>query len=426
MSTISLKQIFNNAKGYLLFLLNILLHLIYTTLVYMLNSSPKTAPSYENSATIHRVIWKRKWMEVAECIPGNFLTWPVTNVHPKYTLKPTVSLYCITKDIAVFVETSKDVDIYRSDLNPFLYISQFKYCVQVITMPMSAFNRLATETGDPSCQVILLSNTGRCGSTIVGQMFESVPRTLLLSESDALTNLAFIRTEGELSNDEYEEALASVIRITCKAHPNTTRMCIKPRSQALIHMDTISRLFPEVKQLFLYRNVLETVSSFLHLSVVNPAQRLLRLFADNDTFSAIVPFFRSFFIYIMCIRHENQFKDPQNMITIEIVTTMWASSVVLAERIKKRDNNLLPLKYEDLMANPQNFCEVLFKAVDIDVSMVKNALSALEKDSQKGTMFGERSTGKDPWRHFSDEDVTKVNTILSMYTLPNLGKEIRI
>ena len=426
MAPISLKQIFNSAKGYILFLLNILLHLIYTSLVYMLNRSSKTAPSYENSATIHRVLWKRKWIEAAVCAPGNFLTRPITNVHPKYILKPTVTLYAITKDIAVFVETPKNVNIYRSDLNPFLYISQFKYCVQVITMPISSFNRLAREIGDPSCQVILLSNTGRCGSTIVGQMFESVPMTLLLSENDALTNLAFMQTEGELSNDEYEETLASVIRITCKSHPNITRMCIKPRSQAIIHMDTMSRLFPEIKKLFLYRNGLETVSSFLHLSTVNPAQKLMRLFVDSDKLSAIVPFFRSFFIYVVCIRNENQFKDPQHMNTVEIATTMWASTVVLAKRIKTRDSNLLPLKYEDLMANPQNFCAVLFKAVDIDVSMVPKALSAMEKDSQKGTMFGERSTGKDPWRQFSNEDIKKANGILSMYKLPNLGEEIKL
>ena len=56
---------------------------------------------------------------------------------------------------------------------------------------------------------------------------------------------------------------------------------------------------------------------------------------------------------------------------------------------------------EDLMANPKFFCEVIFTSVDVCISMVKNALSALEKDSKEGTIYRERSKGKYPWRHFN-------------------------
>ena len=427
MATLKLKKIFEDATELTSFFLNIFLHLFYTILVTMLNRSSKLTPSYERSATIHRILWKRKWIEVAECTPGDFLTWPISNIHPKYILNRNVSLYAITKDVAVFVETPECIDIHRSDVHPFLYMAQFVQCKRVITIPIQFFHRLAGEIGDPSCQVILLSNTGRCGSTIVGQIIESVPGTLLMSEPDALTNLAYMRVARVLTNDEQDKWLQSVIRVICKPHdPNTVRICIKPRFAAMIQMKSLFRLFPDMNQMFLYRNSLETISSFLNFSANRPSQKIFRFCADSDRIAAVCTYPRAFSIHILGIGQENQFKDPKAMDTYEMFATLWASALCLAKQLKSSNNDLLLLKYEDLIDNPYKFCSDLFKAVDIDISEVNNALSALEKDSQEGTMLAERSTGKDTWRHLTIDSIRKANIILSMYKLPPLGKDFRI
>ena len=39
-------------------------------------------------------------------------------------LKPNVSLYSLTKDEAVFVETTEGINVYSSDEDPFLYFAQ--------------------------------------------------------------------------------------------------------------------------------------------------------------------------------------------------------------------------------------------------------------------------------------------------------------
>ena len=427
MATIKLKKIFEDATELTSFFLNIFLHLFYTILVTLLNKSSKLTPSYERSATIHRILWKRKWIEVAECTPGDFLTWPLSNVHPKYILKQNVSLYAITKDVAVFIETPEGIDIQRSDVHPFLYMAQFEQCQRVITIPIQFFHRLAGEIGDPSCQVILLSNTGRCGSTIVGQIIESVPGTLLMSEPDALTNLAYMRDARVLTNDEQDKWLQSVIRVLCKPHdPNTVRICIKPRFAAMIQMKSLFRLFPDMKQMFLYRNSLETMSSFLKFSAIKPSQKILRFCADTERIAAVFTSPRALNIQVLGIVHENQFKDPKAMDTYEMIATFWASAVCLAKHIKSSNNDLLLLKYEDLIDNPYKFCSDLFRAVDIDISEENNALCALEKDSQEGTIMAERSSGKDPWRHFTNDSIQKANIILSVYQLPPLGEEFRI
>ena len=43
-------------------------------------------------------------------------------------------------------------------------------------MPIDSFNKLAEEAGDPKClSVTIIGMTGRCGSTLIGQMMSRVP-----------------------------------------------------------------------------------------------------------------------------------------------------------------------------------------------------------------------------------------------------------
>ena len=92
-------------------------------------------------------------------------------------LKPTVSLYAVSATEALFVETPKSVNIFSSDENPFFYIAQFRRCKRVIKVPIKSFHRLAGKIGDPEVPVTWLTNTARCGSTILCQVLEKVPGT---------------------------------------------------------------------------------------------------------------------------------------------------------------------------------------------------------------------------------------------------------
>ena len=79
---------------------------------------------------------------------------PIKTVHPNYVLQPNVSLYAITSTEVLFVETPVEMDIYKSDINPFLYISQFKHCQRLVTMPITSLHKLANEIGSLSGDVL--------------------------------------------------------------------------------------------------------------------------------------------------------------------------------------------------------------------------------------------------------------------------------
>ena len=410
--------------AFLGFLCYILLHRLLHFMESAFYISNKQNDVYKISAQVRHVLWKRKLFIVDQTLPRDFLTWHEAKVNPNYVLKPNVSLYTITKYEAVFVETPEEIELYRSDINPFLYMTQFQYCQRVITMPMESFHKVAQEAGDVIHPVIWLSNTGRCGSTILGQIFESVSSTMLVSENDALTNLGYLKAEIPLT--EYDEILVSIVRMICKPYPGMKRFCIKPRSCGMVHMEAIARLFPQIRQLFLYRNSLETLSSLLQYTYFDRVKIWTRFCTDSDVISWLIPFFRKRLYYYLAFKTDKLDKSPSNMNTTEMVAAMWASFICQARDMKSRDKNIIFIKYEDLLSDAQLVCNRIFEATKIDVSEVETAVSVMRKHSQKGVDFQEFSKTKPPGHRISQLDRKNVDTILLDHELPLLSEDINI
>lgn len=384
-----------------------------------------TGNQFWKSTKIRRILWRKKWTVVHVASPRDFLTWHTSVIQPEYVLRPNVTLYCISKTEAIFVETPDGLDIFSSDVSLFLYNAQFQYCQRIITMPIAIFHSIAEKIGDPAAPVVWLSNIGRCGSTIIGQMFGLVKGTVLISENDSLTNLAFMESKGETAQNEYDKLLTSSIQMICKAHPDTTRFCIKPRNCGIVHMEPVIRLFPQIKQIFIYRNCLETISSMLDFSVSDTAKKLLTYCADSEFISRFVPLFRVYIYNLFALKNKDVHKRPVDMNATEIATFMWTCFIVQANTLKS-NRNIEFVKYEQLICDPHETCRRMFEFTNIDVSEVRSAMCALEKDSQRGTTLHKRSTGKDPWRHINLSNTIKANAILSKYNLPRLGEDFNI
>ena len=164
---------------------------------------------------LHSVLIRKKVIYRRQSLTQRHLTLPIKTDHPNYVLQPNVALYATTSTEVSFVETPVDMDIYKSDINPFLYISQFKHCQRVVLMPVTSLHKLANEIGSLSGDVVCLYNTARCSSTIFGQLFEEVSSTVLLSESNAMINLSYLRLEGKVTLEEYERLFISIVKVIC-------------------------------------------------------------------------------------------------------------------------------------------------------------------------------------------------------------------
>ena len=353
--------------------------------------------------------------------PLDFLCVFYSTVQPEYVLHPNVSLYCMSNNEAFFVETPVNVDIYSSDENPFLYLAQYNKGINIIKMAVHTFHALADKIGDPLVPVIWLSNIGRCGSTMLCQVFEKVPGTCVMSEPDVTLNICEMETKNEVSEKQYEEMLLSSIRILCKPYPNTERFVVKTRSTCASLLMLLSKLYPkQVKQIFMYRNSLETIASYSIAATSYSV--LLRACADNEIISSNLPFFRKQF------RFERQSKlltlsDIPLKTTFEQQVHIWANFVILGRYAISRDPSILPQKYEDIVANPHQAIQTLFQALEIPSEHVDKAAASLGRDSQRGTAINGKKFQNDPCRRISAANRAIANRILSSYNLPHMGEQ---
>ena len=104
------------------------------------------------------------------------------------------------------------------------------YSTHVIKMSIECFHSLADEIGEHSVPVVLLSNTGRCGSTMMSQVFESVEGTLVMAEPDAVQNVFYLLRYSGISEKEYRRLPKSTLRLLCKPRPGTERI-YEPRCE---------------------------------------------------------------------------------------------------------------------------------------------------------------------------------------------------
>ena len=376
-------------------------------------------------AQFGRILWKRKPHYFDVTSTRDFLCIFSSSVELDYVLKPNVSLYALTKDTAVFVETTGGVNIYSSDDYPFFNQAQFKRSRNVIKMPTISFHALAEKVGDPSVPVIWLSNTARCGSTILAQVFEKIPGTSLISEPDAPTHIGFMHKLKSLSENDRKMLLKSTIRLLCKPRTGIERICVKSKGNCISMMKDVSNIFPDIKQIFMYRNCRETVASHLALLSAVPYSEVARICFDSKWLSFVKPFIRKdaelVFIRRLTEEESNNYDN-----TVEMFTYMWANYMLVARDAMSRDTRILPVKYEDLMSEKNKTCKMIFENLGLDVASLNTALAAFGRDSQRGTVLSCSRIGNVSRRMISDQDRIKADVILSRFNLPHMGDDFRI
>jgi hypothetical protein len=132
----------------------------------------------------------------------------------------------VTPRYAWFCVTDPSIDVYDVTKCPFVWVAQFMMARELVIMPLWAFEKLAEEElpdpGSDGKEVIMVSNTARCGSTLLCQMFQKLPDTRSMSEPWATTLAHAYYVIGKLSHqgDEYEKILKSIIRLQCKNEVN--------------------------------------------------------------------------------------------------------------------------------------------------------------------------------------------------------------
>ena len=172
---------------------------------------------------------------------------------------PHITLYALDfeKGRAVFVETSSEADLSQA---PFYYQAQYENALCVITLPFEIMIPLAQSVTVDDSKLIFIHSMGRCGSTLASKIFAQVPGVINMSEPDALTQLVAARFMQPDKQVELKMLLDASIRLLCKT-PMQTAWIIKGRSWVIQLGDWLRELYPQTKNVYLYRDAESWIKS---------------------------------------------------------------------------------------------------------------------------------------------------------------------
>lgn len=384
---------------------------------------------FKQSAHVQTIFWRRKFVMTSMADPSNFITTHKAFKHPNYILKPNVSLYCMTKDEVIFVEVPEGVDITgtKQPRVP-MYIQQFKRAHSLITMPLPAFHKIAHDLGNPRVPIIWISNTGHCGSTMLCQMFAQLPGMVVMNSPDVLTTLAYLQNNNSFEKGEYEQLLPGAIRIMCKPDERARMICIKTRPCCTIQMPAIFKNFPQIYQLYVYRNSLKTVASSLNIFGVEELDIISRYILDSEVLSTIFPCFRKLLYRKFCavLDKSPPILEPKRMTTSCAFTMAWAANIAACLEATEAGVPLMPLLFEDMMRNPRRTCSVLFDHLEIRQDFVETALEGFKLDTTKMASNNPSSVLPESRKTLPQHFRVEADSVLKKFGLPKLGERYEI
>jgi hypothetical protein len=307
------------------------------------------------------------------------------SIDPKTIIEnPNISLYCLDpqNQRAIFVETPLNIDLSNA---VFFHQAQYEHAQQLLAVPFEYLPQLAAALGEPIEQLIMIYTVGCCGSTLLSKVFNQLDTVLSLSEPDVFSLLVGMRNPDGSNAPEITQLLKICIYLLSKPTLKGKLSCcvIKLRGFCIEMGDLIYRAFPDAKVLFLYRNVEDVVKSSIRAFVYFSTS--LPTIAQNiDFYSRFVPLLKDYANYI-------DFTDSS---AIDLYTTSWLSIMQRYMLLHKQGIPTCAIRYEDLVANPQQIVTSIFKHCDLPISEVAKACNAFEKDAQSGSNLSKENLSK--------------------------------
>ena len=310
-------------------------------------------------------------------------------LHPK-VIKDNdhITLYGFSESHAFFCVSDPNVDIFDTDVFPFPTIGEKTSAKQLIIMKLEHFHKFAEEEiGDPRMKVGCINHSSRCGSTLMCQVLQKVPKTRVLVEPFSLLNVGQHYYDHNWTTAETKRCLANCVRVLFKPvlGKEIDFMLLKYTCCANMLIPMLIESFPDFKWIFMTRSVKPAVKSFVKFQ---DSQPWFYLAAD-------------LFIGRFFWKHSSIDRTDKNWVKIndEVVrngrrkystavrmATIQASFFVPYEKV--RHAHEVCIFYDDLIENPRENVEKVFRAFDVDLKHVDSGLTAFKFDSQGGVTGG--------------------------------------
>ncbi|XP_066926544.1 uncharacterized protein [Clytia hemisphaerica] len=380
----------------------------------------KPTDEYENSASVYKIIHRYK-EEFTYSKKNDFLILFTEFSHPNIVLAENYSLYTFTDDEAIFVDCG-DCDIFDKT-KAFVYDTQYKNAVKMVTMPLHSFHLVAKQVNVPKIPIIHLANHGRCGSTLLTKVFDAIPGALSISETNGFSDVVLLSHNGNKNRETLKKLCLSVILMTIK-HGNTrnsTCIFIKLKNYALFLVDIMVEVLPSMKQVYMYRQGIGFVRSWEKLFIANDWKPL-----PTHIHKLICGIGKHRLMKDSLQRIESvNLEDLSHFAKIALI---WIFSAVAYERLLQSDLKMKSLKYEHLVANPKKVLTNFFEFVELPLDQLPDIEDAFSNDSQQDTPFSSRHVDKEKLKlglaPITDELKIEVENLCEMFDVPRFWDNV--
>ena len=287
---------------------------------------------------------------------------------------PHITLYGLDFDNrqAVFVETPDYVNLSHA---PFYPITQFEEAERVLTIPFETLLQLAQSVSVDDDRLILIYSVGRCGSTLASQIFAQIPGVISISEPNALSQLVIARNSKAYSEDDLIALLKATICLLCKTAAETAWV-IKGQSFAIELGDWLHEIYPQTKNLFLYRHAETWLRSGLraYSQVIEGTdeERRARENQRREVLGPLVPPIAQY--------------DAKLLLShAEMLALMWLRAMEQYVHYSRMGMEMLAIRYASWLSAPHETAEAMLDYCRCRPTDMTAIHETLDRDSQAGT-----------------------------------------
>lgn len=358
------------------------------------------------SATILNISEKVRQDPTAFVSLSDFRTTPAEAVPSHRILQdPTITLYCLddaTKQ-AIFVQSAPDADLMQ---HPFFYQAQFEHARRLFAVSYETLHQLAAALPADK-KLLLIYSVGRCGSTLLSQVFDSVEGILSLSEPDYFTNVVLMRDKNGRRDAELTQLLQSAIAIQQKPLPNRHdhTVAIKFRSSGVEIADLIYAAYPDAKNLFLYRDAIKRTRSEV---------RAFNLFAEKPRKMQADVLDRWLHLVPLLAGYQRKARWGK-LSRIEMSALAWLSRMDRYMALFEQGVPLCAIRYEDMISQPGDVVSQLFDFCDIPTHLAADTLHVFAKDSQAGSSLARTTIDQTVPNELTPKQLNQIRKLLQRH-----------
>lgn len=367
------------------------------------------------SATILNITEKVRQDPTAFVHLSDFRTITGQNIPTHRILQdPTISLYCLddAHQRAIFVQTPADVNLTQ---HPFYYQAQFEHAQRLIAVSYTTLHQLAADIPAAGKKLLLIYSVGRCGSTLLSQVFDAIEGVLSLSEPDYFTNMVLMRERNGRRDAELVQLLHSAIALQLKPLPDQTTntwaahtyWAIKFRSSGIEIADLLHQAYPAAKNIFLYRDAIKRTRS---------EARAFNLFTTN-TLKMNEDVLQRWLHLVPLLAGYQRKAMWGRLSRIELSALAWLSRMDRYLSLYNQQIPMCAIRYEDLIAQPEAVIKQLFSFCEIPHRLITNTLHVFERDSQAGSTLSRATIDNNVRNELTPKHLKQIRRILQKHPI---------